>query len=411
MRLSPLFLLWIAWAAGLAITVGLAWQGVEAIAMPGCGAHGDCSGVLGSSYSRLLGVSLTSYALVYYAVAGGLLATSPWLGRRTVGPLLWLLLAILSSGAVTMGLWAVAIMVFVLQMTCPWCLAIHVANAVFFILSIVSARSRWKSSQRQRIEQDLPALSARIPAVASLAAVLLCAWQVSMLLVFADDGRLRVVNTIALGDGAELRQFDGNPIALLGLDDDAPMPTFKGRADAPDRLVMMSCYTCPKCQEMNRRLRRIIDRHPDRLRVDIRMAPLSPLCNPIISKKAITAKHRVACAAARAALAVARVRGDAFSEFSDWLYLHRETMFVEQIIDEGRRSVGADPFDRAFDSAAVAARLEADVALVARFGANSVPRLYIRQGQIRGFSSDANLERFLAEKFEWPGNSVRQSGP
>jgi protein-disulfide isomerase len=303
-----------------------------------------------------------------------------------------------------MGLWAVAIMLFVLKATCPWCLAVHVANGAFFILAILSAWLHWKSSQRQRAQQELLALPTRLPAAAAIAAMLLCAWQLTMLLYFADDGRLRVVGVVgvvAYGRYAELRQLDRDPIELLALDDDDPIPTFKGRADAPDRLVILSCYTCPKCQEMNRWLKKIIDEHPDRLRVDFRMAPLSPLCNPLMTPKPETSKHRVACAAARAALAVASARPEAFSGFSDWLYLHRETMSVEQIMAEGRRRAGAGPFDRAIESKEVTARLQADVDLARLFDASSVPRLYIRAGQVHGIPSDTNLVRLLESQFGW----------
>ncbi|MCH8924207.1 MAG: hypothetical protein IIA67_13790, partial [Planctomycetes bacterium] len=101
--------------------------------------------------------------------------------------------------------------------------------------------------------------------------------------------------------------------------------------------------------------------------------------------------------------------GDTFGEFSDWLYLHRETMSVDQIMAEGRRRVGTKPFDRAIESEEVAARLRADIDLVRRFQANSVPRLYLRQGQIRGSPTDDNLERLLNEQFGWPASPAEKS--
>ena len=153
----------------MAITAALAWQGAGADSggLPGCGAEGGCAEVISSSYIRLLGVSLTIFAFVHYAAAGIVLAVSQWLGSRTIGAALSLLLPVLASAAVTTGLWAVAIMLFVLQAACAWCLAVHVANAVFFILAIVCARSHWRSAQRQRAEQELAALPARIPVAAA----------------------------------------------------------------------------------------------------------------------------------------------------------------------------------------------------------------------------------------------------
>ena len=134
------------------------------------------------------------------------------------------------------------------------------------------------------------------------------------------------------------------------------------------------------------------------------MAPLSPLCNPLITPKPETTKHRVACAAARAVLAVASADADAFSGFSDWLYFHQETMSEDQIMAEGRRSVGAEQFDRAIESAEVATRLKADLALVRMFRVSSVPRIYIQPGQIRGSPADGSLERLLEAQLDWPNS-------
>jgi uncharacterized membrane protein/protein-disulfide isomerase len=408
------FLLCAVWLGGVLVTAMLAWQGwlneisgegVADIGLPGCGAdEGSCNDVLTSPYSRVAGISLTTLALMFWIAYGAMLVVVRGVSAKSPSVPLSLMLPVLSSLGVAAGGWAVYVMRMQLEHVCHWCMLIHACSLALLVLGAVYAVIDWRYRSALRSERDLPPLTRRPVVLASFTGVVLAVWQVFFLVYFSDPQKPSVVRVVLYSEYLNIKKFNLDPIKELSLPDDAPVATFKGDHDAPDRLVMLTCFSCSYCQSLNSDLRTIMKNHPNRLRVDIRFSPLSFKCNSLHRKKdKVKPKHEWACVTARAAAAVAMVDQTRFAEYIDWLYLNREEMTSEKALTEGRRLIGEDRFNTAFDSPQVEDRLSRDVQLARRYGATSVPRIFIRQGQVtmlRGGGVE-QLEQLLVDQFGW----------
>ena len=111
--------------AALALSGYLLWQGLTHDAAPGCGAGSNCDYVLGSRWSRWLGVPVGGLAAL--AHAGVLLASfaagpAAVPGRRRAA---WLLMLLLTSAAAGAAAWFLFLQVHVLQTLCAYCTADH----------------------------------------------------------------------------------------------------------------------------------------------------------------------------------------------------------------------------------------------------------------------------------------------
>lgn len=408
---KPPLVLWVMlWAClllGVAANSVLAWQTAQLdqsmapAGLPGCGAAGfDCNRVLASPYARLGGFSLTTFAFGYYAVLAGLLL----LIRRVELDAFWPPLAILLPVFAVLGLvtasWSMAVMLGEIGELCLWCVGVHAANLVFFLLAAGYAQTAWKLREREREEQKLGPLGSKFVVAAVVTALMMGGMQVGLLANFHDPAELTV------------KTWDESPMEILPLDvEDEPRPilwTSEGNRDSENVVVMFGCFTCPYCKHVHGTLNELLAEHPGQFRVDLRMNPLWPDCNKHFASYKPPTKHRYACDAAKAALAVAKVDPAAYPDFADWLFEHQNDLSAYSIAQEARRRVDAEKFDAALESKEVNDRLARDMQLADAVELETVPQVYLGSGQLEGIITRLKLEKVLAEEFGWNGSDTQQ---
>ena len=110
----PRILLGVLAAAGVALTLALAWKALFGEQLPFCAAGSSCDVVQNSRYSRVLGVPLALWGSATYAVLLGLVALPA--GRR------WRFGALLATAGFGMSLYLTAVSAWVIEALCPYCL-------------------------------------------------------------------------------------------------------------------------------------------------------------------------------------------------------------------------------------------------------------------------------------------------
>lgn len=395
--------LWVLWTVGLAMNGVLAWQhyllrSTGAIhGLPGCGEGAiPCQIVLSSAYSRLFGLSITTFGLAYYAAVGASLVVVGYLAKRAPLVPSGLLLPVVCSAGPIAGGWLTFVMMTRIGATCYWCLANHAVNVLLFGTALAFAVSQWRRNRRWRMTRSLPPLSVRPWFVAGAVIVLCGTWQLLMLQPSAESRELRII---------PLEWLD-NPARSLGFSEESTnvssISSFKGDRDAPERMVFFTCFTCPYCASINRELNEVLRMHPGKLRVDVRMFPHSPDCNDAQIVKNSPPGHERACEFARIALAVADVDESAFGGYSDWLYEQAPELTGDAALAEAARRVGKEQLESALNSQTIDARLDEDLDLAKKARLITTPQMYLQRGQIGGRLEKGNLLRLLETDFGWP---------
>lgn len=383
--------LWLLWGAGLAINGLLAWKTAGAgtdgsVSLPGCTAAGfDCDAVLTSPYSRVFGISLTYWAMGYYAGLLLLLSLHQW--RRRIGTAL--LLPAAATPSLIAAVYLMGVMHRQLGAYCTWCLADHAVNVLFLIAAGLHARALWNQEQQRRRDANQPPLDGRLLHLTINAAIVLAAWAGTVLAFW------HAPTTLTVAPAAQGK----SPLAVLSFEaNQTPLETVLGDPRSTKTVVLFSCPTCSHCRRVHGLLEQVLQ--DEAYRVEMRFAPLDPSCNPTwADEEHVSEAHRQACALTKIALAVAAADETAFAEFSAWLYGHQAGMTAERAEQEARRRVGADAFDNALAAAAVSERLTEDVRLAQSADVRSVPRLFVPAGPLDGVILHSNLAEALRRSF------------
>ncbi len=117
-------------AAGLAATGYLAWAGLVSGRVAGCGAGQvfDCSHVLTSRWSKVIGMPVAVPAFALYSV----LLSALWFTRRSVPAdlrrLSWTCVMVCGLAAGLSAVWFIGLQTFALEHYCLWCLVAHTCS-------------------------------------------------------------------------------------------------------------------------------------------------------------------------------------------------------------------------------------------------------------------------------------------
>ena len=146
-----------------------------------------------------------------------------------------------------------------------------------------------------------------------------------------------------------------------------------GKADAPVTIVTISDFQCPFCSRVEPTLKQIRDTYgPDKVRMVWKNNPL-----PF---------HKDARPTAEAAMAVFGLKGsDAFWKFHDTAFANQQTLTPENF-DKWAVEAGVDKakFDAAVSSKKFSAKIDEDLALSTKIGANGTPAFRINGVTVSG---------------------------
>ncbi|BDG09961.1 vitamin K epoxide reductase family protein [Anaeromyxobacter paludicola] len=310
----------------------------------------NCDSVARSRWSIFLGLPVSVWGLVGYALMGALAATGLSARRGWPSGLLLLLSGAAVGGSVALAL----VSKLVLHSWCILCMASWTVNLLLFATALVAARRL--GGPGSALRQDLSAAWRR-RREAALALVVLAAGVGALWTRYP-----RYWQEARTGPGGH----------RVGEEHGAP---WIGAAHPKVTVTLWNGHACEDCGAAHRRLRRLLGEHPEALRVVHRAASDDPL-------------ERAAWCAGRQ---------ERFWELEDALYRAEEDGVADPRVAAVR--VGADPdaLSRCAGSGKAARAVEDDLRLGRAHGVTAPPALEL-DGKVYGVDDGvAEVERRLGK--------------
>lgn len=307
----------------------------------GCGG-GGCDEVLSSRWALVFGLPVTVFGLITYA---SLMVSMTDGARRLKEPLLGMI-----AGAAA---WLVFVQFVFIGEICPWCMAAHGLGVLLFLLNLLRA--------------DCPGALGRQAFWTAVSFLGLGLAQVYG--PVPPTHRLEQVAVTKSGRQAVFGarwSFDAAALPLLG------------KPEARHVLVEYFDYQCAACRMMSGYLEALIEKHPREVAVIVLPMPLDGECN---AHAPSGKSHPGACAIARTALAVWRVKPDAFASFHRALIADASPekargLALEHMTEDQLASARKDPW--------IEARIRSDIEDWHELSKTNdrLPKLLVREGRI-----------------------------
>jgi len=349
----------------LCVTVYLAWSSWQTEAVAGCGANGvvDCDQVLSSPWSRWLGIPVSLFGALIYAIILAICwpaAKHPW-GLAGSG------LLFLSLSAAGAGIWFIAIQGFLLQSFCLYCLTVHSCGLLIAGITLLLIQGGEQEADYDQMRGllgvgesamtlepsgRLPSEGRFYPLIATGAAAVGLAILMGGQIFFTPKSM--VVESLAESDSYLEEQEEAEDLAFKSVAendeghetllrvDDAKLFTesvdatsrrmfFKGLQKSinlseypligsPDALhvyVELLDYTCRHCRHLHPYIEMTLEQYGDQFAFLIYHVPLNSRCNPHVLKDDPSKKN--ACDYVQLAIGVWKLAPDRFLEFHNWL--------------------------------------------------------------------------------------------
>ena len=257
----------------------------------------DCVSVSITPYALFFGIPNALIGMIFYLLLAGLallqLRPVHRIFERARNAIF--AIAIWDAGY---SLYLALISAFVLKTLCPYCTGLYVVNLAILILAGLTL-DPWPQVVEQVLADIRLIFQEAVLFVSFLALTLALAGAVAFQnhrLKDQRDQRIQVA-------------FGKTPISLDLKDDPAIGPIA-----APVTIVEFTDYQCPHCQNLERAMRKILERYQGRVRIINKNFPLNSDCNPAVK----TRLHPEACIAALAAECANRL--GRFQEFKPLLF-------------------------------------------------------------------------------------------
>jgi protein-disulfide isomerase len=315
----------------------------------------NCETVAESAYSVFVGLPISVWGLLAYALAAALAVCG--LSRSRLHPT-WPFGALLCLSAAALAGSAVLAFLsfFLIDSMCIFCMILYAVNAAMFGLSAALA-VRSRRSPLALVAADLSAAVGRPIPVLALAAIF--------------GGAAAAAEALVPPYWVHLGWSD-LPDLPVGVDE-------KGHywigAERPRVIVTeFSDYECPHCRRAHRNMRQITARYAGSVRLVHRHQPLDDACNPALAKPF----HRRACEFSRA-VECAGAQG-AFWAMNDALFSVQDEMSAPEVeIDRLAVGIGLDrsKFRECLASEAPRRKIAADIADAERRHVSGTPTYFI----------------------------------
>ncbi len=250
---------------GVAVCIWM-WAGTAGNEpLVGCGAGAGCAELLSSPASRLLGIPLSAWGLIYFAVGA-----VPGVSRRARESTL--LLSALSGVGAASSLWLIGLMMR-LDQWCPLCLLVHAVNALMIAALITSLPSR----HRSRNDGQLPGRRG---------------WRWTFGSGVLAGGL--VWFTLHGGGGGTLESpLSATELEALARSESGELLLVKGEGAEADLFIDPTCDECHRLLSM---LDDLLGQGPPPITVRLHFFPLEPACNPAVPPGSTDVEdHRGSC--------------------------------------------------------------------------------------------------------------------
>ena len=298
----------------------------------------------------------------YVALLGALLhvgPSAPAARRAGAWSVLLTLAVVLGGGA----LWFTGVQVFIIKKLCIWCAVAHTLGIILSAALLILAP----------VGGGMLIRLGRAGVMIALGLVLLGALVAGQSLQRLPLHETRMTGDFDTGPGPDRQigftvnqgQFVFNP---------HQHPTL-GSPDAKRIIFYLFDYACPHCRELHEQLDLVRQRYGDeQLGIVALPAPYNPNCNPAI--EFLERNFVDSCDLAKVGLAVWHADRSQYEAFDRWIYAQPLPLSLAAARDKARSLVGAEAFDQAEASDAVAEHVTRGVTLFQHIGAAGLPQLF-----------------------------------
>ena len=342
--------------------------------LPGCGAGSGCDAVFRTAWGRILGFPVGGAAVALYAIVLAALANVSAARAIKERRLAWAVLLFAGGAIFGAAIWFACLQLFVIHAFCKYCSAVHALGIILFIVIItqtIKARVAWSRAAAG-------------------------GWLLVGILSAASFAGVQTVT-----QPPTIRQASyGNLVIRINR-----YPVV-GSRHAKDILVLFADYTCPFCRQMHRDVKAAIQHFgKNQLAVAVAPMPLDAKCNRFV--KHTLPIHQGGCELAKIALAVWRIKPQAFAEMDDWLFAADHKRSVDAALDKAASLVGSrEAVTREMNKPWTTDFLKAQVELNARLGqmakvdgypvGDSIPKLILGP-HFLDVGQPASQKQFFAE--------------
>lgn len=350
----------------------------------------NCEAVIGSPWSYLLGIPLSSWGLVYFVGIFFLALRSLRVGRPSAGTACSIL-TILSGVGTAFSALLFYISETIIQVLCPLCLGVYLATLLLFVVSLFAeldlslAQKIWRGVKSSfglfrvifNMGGEFAVADVRAARLLPIFIVALGYFSARGPILFA--GLIGVEPSTHLGDRATIPlnvdEFGGGDFA-------------RGNPDAAITIVEFADFQCPWCRDIYPVVEEILERHPDKTYYVLMNYPLDGACNPQIKGKG----HENSCYAAH----VARCSGEQgkYWEVVEMLFSAPELVgklpayHVRQEINRELENLGLDmkAIDECLASDRQLKQIQKDIERGEAAGIAGTPAFWINGKQVENLS-------------------------
>lgn len=339
--------------------------------------EGDaCESVIQSEYASVLGIPLSSYAVLFYSLIFLALLITVYIGGQYY-MYAWALIFPLSVIALIIDLILAGILV-KLGKVCPFCVATYMINILIFTTLLYALKILKKEFSVTL--KDIFLSTFRIDpkeherrAVAGLFAL------ISVMLVV-----ILFLSSINLKHSYKTEA--GNPLSLFYESEpvDVTFPKSSmtlGRPDAQIKIMVFTDFFCNACYELFLTEAYLMTKYKNKLWVVYYNYPHSGSCEPKDGKLPRS------CIAAKAFLASGEIRifpAYLAAHYSDYKNLHKSYNESEAIRLASKISKDEEAFAQQMNSPEIAERLERDIKLSHKLDITVTPTIFINGRKIPG---------------------------
>ncbi len=406
--------------AGVAAVLSgyLSWASLTDGTVAGCGPDGGCHDVLGSSWSRWLGVPVSVGGLVVYgSLFAGLLFTGadepPRQQRRA-----WRVLLPCALIAIASAVWFISLQLFVIDgRLCFYCLTIHGCGVGLATLVLMTAPLGTPAGQISRLHVTGGTFVKQLAAAMVVMGILIAGqvvmpYQPGTQQVVENPHYVADLTTIGMNSSAA--GMPGSTLPAMGTPGATnstnaslapatnsakperriypfgrltPINTYDepilGSPDAEHIVIEMFDYNCSFCRAMHHHLQAARQRYGRQLAVIAVPVPLNRSCNPHVMRTG--PQNQTSCDLARAAYAVWIHRPHEFEAFHHWLFSGDQPRTMDEVRERGSAIFGsAQAFDEAMAQHAVTTRLVRSADLFSHAGKGALPKLLVGRVILNG---------------------------
>jgi protein-disulfide isomerase/uncharacterized membrane protein len=419
---------WVSWQL-LRVSFGAPTNSPFLQALCGGGADSGCDSVLTSpqAYVRISPsgeapkLPVSAFGMGYFAfLALWYLFVGPPARRGR----LWHLLPGL---VVLCGAWQslayLSVMKYVLGHWCGGCVAAHALNGGLVLLTL--AAYPWRRAAIIGPAHPSARLALATATAGGLAFLLHLTGSYTGTVLSILQERTDTYAAVLNDPDFILWDFNRQPVVSIPLYDDE---LIAGTPTAPNTVVVFGDFQCPACKQAHEMFQKVSVKYPAAVRFVFRYYPQDPACNA--NPRFRSGGHASACRAAQAAEAARLIGGrGAYLAVRKKLWDNQSVLPTRpgaqqneqerRLFEEWGAELGLDRalFAAAMDSAAVAARIQADIAQADQLGIQTVPIVYVNGKRLRNWSKletwDAILGRQAAPgkpPGAIPSSSARAAG-